>query len=145
MASNLGTSIVHVSLQTGVGLVAGGALDAVFPAQGPEPKNNAQLLQLSAEVVAQLIINGVLTTAMFGALRSLSRSGVQDPTAGMAFTFASFESQPNLRGKVGLLADAVSRQITRVRKASSFKKAGGKVPSNQRQFNSDPQVPVPAQ
>ena len=140
--NDITATVLHTTTQLGVGIVAGGVLDAFFPAAAADKTDTPiEQAQVAAEAVGQLIINGLLTAALFKTLQALSRNGASDPTAGFAFTLAAIESQPQLRKKIGLLAKHVASTVSSVAAGADYKRAGGRVVPDDRIAKQDVEAP----
>ena len=132
-------TILHTVSQAGVGILAGSVVDAVFPAVGKASgKTNSERMYILAEVAGQLIANGLLTAGAFRVLRRLGEDGAGDPTGAMAYVFASFESQPMLKEKIGLLSSVLRDHIRGEMSAFSFRQAGGQRNVNDQRQGKDP-------
>ena len=140
--NDITATILHTTSQLAVGIVAGGVLDGLFPAAAADKTDTPmEQAQVAAEVVGQLIVNGLLTAALFRTLQQLSRNGASDPTAGFAFTLAAIDSQPQLRKKVSLLAKHVTTMVSKVSAGADYKRAGGKIVPDDRIAKQDIEVP----
>lgn len=134
------SSILHTTLQAGAGLLGGAVIDGVFPAAGAmQAKTNTQRLQVGAEIVAQLIVNGLVTVGMFQVLRRMGETGAGDPTGGMAYSFALWESQPNMKKKIDLLAGEIRTAVSAEAEylSGEFMPSGGKQPKDTRMGTKD--------
>lgn len=114
--SEIPLTVLHVASQAAVGVLAGAVTDAVFPDVGKpaEAASTLEVAMLTAEVGGQLMVNGFVAALLFKALRRMGEGGLADPTAGLAFTFAAFESQPHLKAKIARLSHIVARKVAAV-------------------------------
>lgn len=116
--SDIVKTVVHSAGQLGIGIVVGGLCDASFPI-APKQKccTTEELLWLSAEVVLQVIANGLITAGVVKVLDKLD-SSMADPTGALAYTLALQESQPQLLSKIRLLGRHVTKQFSSYEKAA---------------------------
>ncbi len=115
---DIGKTVMHSSVQLALGVVVGGLCDAAFP-PSPEQKelDATGLAWLSAEVILQIIANGLITAGVVKGLDKLD-SSMSDPTGAMAYSLSLQASQPHLMNKLKLLGRHVSSTVSSYEQAA---------------------------
>jgi len=114
----IGKTVMHSSVQLALGVVVGGLCDASFPASPDQTElDGAGLAWLSAEVILQVIANGLITAGVVKGLDKLD-SSLSDPTGAMAYSLAIQASQPQLMNKIKLLGRHVTATVSSYEKAA---------------------------
>jgi hypothetical protein len=115
---DIGKTVMHSSVQLALGIVVGGLCDAAFPTAPEQKELDAPgLAWLSAEVILQIIANGLITAGVVKGLDKLD-SSMSDPTGAMAYSFAIQASQPQLWHKLKLLGRHVTATVSSYEQAA---------------------------
>lgn len=110
---NVASVVFNTAVQLGVGVTSGALIDTVFPTlinSDHHVYTAGDVLFASTEVALQVTTNALLVAAMYKMMLGLSPS-LQDPAGGFVFTLALIESQPNLKSKIGHIANFFASEV----------------------------------
>lgn len=115
---DIGKTVMHSTMQLALGIVVGGVCDATFPPAPEQHELDGEALAwLSAEVILQIIANGLITAGVVKGLDKLSPE-IADPTGALAYGWSLQAAQPQLMQKIKLLGRHVSSVVSSYEKAA---------------------------